>query len=216
MTGRGDPADRDRWARLRFAIIGPLLAAPPAKGDLQATLRALSSRTWQHPITGLPIRFGLSTIERWYHTARRARLDPVGALKTRVRTDAGQTRTLASETLEALHKQYREHPGWTTKLHYDNLRALLGEAAVPSYGTVRRYMASHGLDKQRRTGGPQTVCSPRSQELRSRARELLLAPRLSLWFTQCADCKGGLAQAVSTVHSRRPLSTDLSYAVVPG
>jgi putative transposase len=151
MTGRGDLADRDRWARLRFAIIGPLLAAPPAKGDLQATLRALSSRTWQHPITGLPIRFGLSTIERWYHTARRARLDPVGALKTRVRTDAGQTRTLASETLEALHKQYREHPGWTTKLHYDNLRALLGEAAVPSYGTVRRYMASHGLDKQRRT-----------------------------------------------------------------
>jgi hypothetical protein len=29
MVDRGDPADRDRWARLRFAIIGPLLAAPP-------------------------------------------------------------------------------------------------------------------------------------------------------------------------------------------
>ena len=28
--------DRDRWARLRFAIIGPLLAAPPTKGRLQA------------------------------------------------------------------------------------------------------------------------------------------------------------------------------------
>src|SRR6516164_5001477 len=88
------PDAYDRWARLRFAIIGPLLAAPPAKGDLQAVLRGLSSRTWQHPITGLPTRFGLSTIERWYQAARRARLDPVGALKTRVRTDAGQSRTL--------------------------------------------------------------------------------------------------------------------------
>jgi putative transposase len=29
VTDRGDPVDRDRWARLRFAIIGPLLAAPP-------------------------------------------------------------------------------------------------------------------------------------------------------------------------------------------
>jgi len=151
MADRGDPADRDRWARLRFAIIGPLLAAPPAKGDLQAVLRGLSSRTWQHPITGLPTRFGLSTIERWYQVARRARLDPVGALKTRVRTDAGQSRTLTPRALEALHAQYRQHPGWTIKLHHDNLRALLGEAEVPSYSTVRRYMASHGLDKQRRT-----------------------------------------------------------------
>jgi putative transposase len=51
----------------------------------------------------------------------------------------------------ALHAQYRQHPGWTTKLHHDNLRALLGETEVPSYGTVLRYMASQCLDKQRRT-----------------------------------------------------------------
>ena len=47
MTARRK-GDRDRWARLRFAIIGPLLAAPPAKGHLQAALRELSGRTWQH------------------------------------------------------------------------------------------------------------------------------------------------------------------------
>jgi hypothetical protein len=28
-----DLPQRDRWARLRFAIIGPLLAAPPAVGN---------------------------------------------------------------------------------------------------------------------------------------------------------------------------------------
>jgi hypothetical protein len=52
------PVDATRWARLHFAIIGPLLAAPPARGDLQTALRALAFRTWQHPITGLPTRFG--------------------------------------------------------------------------------------------------------------------------------------------------------------
>src|SRR5215468_4223094 len=150
VTDRGDLVDRDRWARLRFAIIGPLLAAPPLKGELQAMLRALSARTWQHPVSGQPIRFGVSTLERWYLTARRAKLDPVTALKTRIRTDAGRSRTLTPKLLEALHAQYRHHPGWSVQLHYDNLQALLGEAEVPSYVTLRRYMASQGLYKQRR------------------------------------------------------------------
>jgi transposase InsO family protein len=150
VTDRGDPVDRDRWARLRFAIVGPLLAAPPPKGELQAMLRALSARTWQHPVSGQPIRFGVSTLERWYLTARRAKLDPITALRTRIRTDAGRSRTLTPKLLEALHAQYRHHPGWSVQLHYDNLQALLGEAEVPSYVTLRRYMASQGLYKQRR------------------------------------------------------------------
>jgi len=32
----------DRWARLRFAIIGPLLAAPPATGELKSSLESLA------------------------------------------------------------------------------------------------------------------------------------------------------------------------------
>jgi putative transposase len=35
----------ERWAHLRFSVIGQLLAAPPRKGGLQDTLRALSLRT---------------------------------------------------------------------------------------------------------------------------------------------------------------------------
>ena len=58
MVIRHDPRDRDRWARLRFAIIGPLLAAPPESGELRAALQALAARTWQHPTSGLPVRFG--------------------------------------------------------------------------------------------------------------------------------------------------------------
>ena len=79
MSSADDPLKRDRWARLRFAIIGPLLAAPPAAGDLQAALAQLAARAWRHPLTGLEVRFGASTIERWYsaeHIVRRSETVP--------------------------------------------------------------------------------------------------------------------------------------------
>ena len=38
-----DKADPDCWARLRFAIIGPLLAAPPPRGQLRGEL----ARAWR-------------------------------------------------------------------------------------------------------------------------------------------------------------------------
>jgi putative transposase len=145
MTDQPDPGDRDRWARLRFAIIGPLLAAPPARGELQNTLRALSRRTWKHPTTGRPIQFGKSTLERWFYAARRASQDPVAVLKTKVRSDAGRPRVVSPRLIEVIHAQYRDHPSWSVQLHYDNLAALLGKGDVPSYATVRRYFAAQGL-----------------------------------------------------------------------
>lgn len=139
MAVRRDPLDRDRWARLRFAIIGPLLVAPPQAGELRATLAALSSKTWQHPSTGLPVSFGVSTLERWFYRARRASLDPVCALKTSIRSDLGRPRVMSTALIEALVAQYRDHPGWSCQLHYDNLGAALGEdVPLPSYTTVRR------------------------------------------------------------------------------
>ena len=42
----------ERWARLRFSVIGHLLAAPPAKGALRAALQQLAAREWRHPSTG--------------------------------------------------------------------------------------------------------------------------------------------------------------------
>jgi len=67
-----DLPQRDRWARLRFAIIGPLLAAPPATGDLHDALKALAAKSWRHPFTGLEMRFAVSTIERWLYAAKKA------------------------------------------------------------------------------------------------------------------------------------------------
>ena len=55
----------ERWASPRFAVVGQLLAAPPPKGELRAQIEELATREWPHPITGLPVRFGVSTMERW-------------------------------------------------------------------------------------------------------------------------------------------------------
>ena len=122
-----DLPHRDLWARLRFAIIGPLLAAPPVPGELHAALNALAARTWRHPFTGLDICFGVSTLERWYYAAKKA-ADPVQALRNQVRADIGRFPSLSVEAVQALTGQYREHPGWTAQLLHDNLRVILSAA----------------------------------------------------------------------------------------
>ena len=151
MTTVTDPIQRDRWARLRFSIIGPLLAAPPTPGELHRALRQLAAKTWRHPISGLDVEFGVSTLERWYYAARRA-CDPVAALKDRVRGDVNCFPSLMPLIIDTLTLQYREHPGWTVQLHVDNLRAAFksSDTAIPSYPTIRRYLKAQGMFRQAR------------------------------------------------------------------
>ncbi len=143
----------DRWARLRFSIVAPLLASPPAKGELRSEMARLAEKHWLHPITGQSTTFGLSTLERWYYRAR-AEQDPVAALRRPLRKDAGQQPSLTLELRQALRTQYRQHDDWSYQLHYDNLVALVGEkpelGPLPSYATIRRWMKSQGLFKKRR------------------------------------------------------------------
>jgi len=79
----------ERWAHLRFSVIGQLLAAPPPKGELAGAIAALAERTWHHPISSVPTRFGFSTIERWYYRALKEKRDPVAVLRRKLRADAG-------------------------------------------------------------------------------------------------------------------------------
>ena len=119
MKDGDNESRRERWARFRFSVIGPLLAAPPGKCELRSELEKLASRDYRHPITGVPTRFGLSTIERWYYQAREAQ-DPVDELKNRRRKDAGEHPSLGLRLRPLLRTQYREHPSWSYRLHYDN------------------------------------------------------------------------------------------------
>ena len=155
---QGTPSQR--WARLRFAIVGRLLAAPPARGGLRGELKELSQRFWEHPTTGERVRFGLSTIERWYYQARNEARDPVGALRRKDRKDAGTQPSLGERLRQTLRLQYEQHRSWSYQLHHDNLSVLVGQnqtlGRLPSYASVRRYMKRHGLTKVRRRSRRQT------------------------------------------------------------
>lgn len=143
---------QDRWARLRFSIIGHLLSSPPASGQLQIELAALAKKQWTHPITGLPVSFGLSTIEKWFYSCR-SQQNPVCALRTQRRSDAGKSQKLSLGIKNCIQAQYREHTSWSYQLHFDNVGAIIKQTpelgALPSYNTIRRYMKSNGLHKQR-------------------------------------------------------------------
>jgi putative transposase len=148
LSSSHDPAKREAQARLRFSIIGALFAAPPAKGELFAALRVLAAKPWRSPASGMDVRFSVPTLERWYYAARRAR-DPIAALTDRLRSYAGCFPSLSAQAEGALITQYREHPGWTIQLHYDNLQVTLAGNSSASYPTVRRFFKARGMVRQR-------------------------------------------------------------------
>lgn len=151
MAAEDDP---DRWARLRFAIIGPLLAAPPPSGELRKTLVALARQNWKHPVNGTAIRFSVPTLERWFYAARKAR-DPVAALRREVREDAGRFRALSAAVIQALEAQYHQHSGWT--VHYAPTLIMLRRCPYRlSSNAPNRRLTAHNvrlLRKQLRGNG---------------------------------------------------------------
>ena len=169
------PRVHERWAHLRFSVVGQLLAAPPSKGELTSAITMLSQRTWQHPTTGEPVRFGFSTIERWYYRALRERTDPVGVLRRKLRINAGQQHAVSDAVRQAVLAQYAAHKSWSVQLHHDNLVALAqtqpGLRPVPSYPTLRRFMKANGLDKRRRLT-PRTTSGAERAEARLLDREI--------------------------------------------
>jgi putative transposase len=165
VTDDEPPTAHERWARLRFSIVGPLLASPPAAGELRAELERLAEKPWQHPTRRERVHFALSTIERWYYAAR-AGDDPVGALRRKPRRDGGHQTAITHRLSQALRKQYQQHPKWSYKLHLDNLAVLPELEPLPSYSTLRRYMQAQGLLKRPRRSGKQE-CPHQNREQRS-------------------------------------------------
>ena len=208
VTGRDGSRVHERWAQLRFSVIGQLLAAPPAKGALRAALRQLAAREWRHPSTGAPIRFGVSTLERWFYRARNERHDPVRVLRRKRRQDAGDQGSMTVPLRQALLAQYDAHKSWSAQLHHDNLAALAETSSelrpVPSYATVRRFLAARGLIRRRTmttrqtTGALAAAARLEAREVRSyeaayvkRTLALGLPPR----FAQGADDARRMADA---------------------
>ena len=218
MTRTPHPSTAVLWARFRFSVVGSLLSSPPPRGKLRAALRSLAANTWRHPVTGREVRFAAVTIERWYYTARREKDDPVGVLRRAVRKDCGKV-SLAPALAEHLFDQYRDHPQWSYKLHYDNLAALVKAdptlGPLRSYSTVRRYMQAHGLTRKPRPaskgrpGEARAAQRRQSREVRSYEAEYVGA----LWhldfhhgsrkvLTECGQWQRPIALGILDDHSR--------------
>jgi transposase InsO family protein len=170
----GNARTSECWARFRFSVVGHLLAAPPPAGQLHQQLRLLAAQSWQHPVNGEAVQFGVSTLERWYYLARAAK-DPIHALERKTRSDQGQHPALSSRVREALAAQYCDHPSWSYQLHADNLAARVEAdptlGPMPSYASVLRFMKSRGLLKRPRRG-PAHSPGARRAEARYEAREI--------------------------------------------
>jgi transposase InsO family protein len=150
MSNNNEKNVQERWARLRFLVVGPLLACPSEK--LANDLRALAAKEWKHPTEDRLVKFGQSTIERWYYKAKRSQR-PFADLGRQTRSDAGCRRALSAELEAELLKQHKNNPNWTYRLHFDNLAVVAAQkeqpADMPSYQTVRRHMQSKGWFKRR-------------------------------------------------------------------
>jgi putative transposase len=162
-----------RWAQLRFAIIGALLAQAPEAGVLRMRLLELSERTWLHPTTLLPVRFSFKTIERWYYVAC-GHDRPTIALARVVRSDAGRPKGLTPEVMTLLQQSYARRRDWSYLLHYDNLKARFEQRpeAVPSYTTVWRSMRAQGLVPTRHPSDTHDTPSARATRARFANREV--------------------------------------------
>lgn len=177
MSSNDPLSSRDRWARLRFAIVGPLLAAPPKCGELRPLLRELAKKTYRHPLGDQPIRFGYSTLERWWYCCKNAE-DPVAALREYPRSHGGRRPSLSSTAIEVLRTHYGANPNWSAQLHADNLRAVLLErepdTRIPSYSSVRRYLKAQGLfrrSKPKRDTAGAIAAQQRLEQLEVRSYE---------------------------------------------
>jgi transposase InsO family protein len=197
MSDKRPGAAHGRWAEFRFGVIGGLLSAPPKRGELEAEIAIQARKTWTHPISGEPTKFHASTISRWYYTALSQPADLVGALRPKVRKDAGRHRARFGEAVwDVLAKLYADHPGWTYQLHSDNLTVLcekepkrLGPA--PSYSTVRRHMKGQGWLRRRPRRNDDRPGAQRARDARSKreSRSWEATHNHALWHLDFHDAK---------------------------
>jgi putative transposase len=154
--------------------VGILVQSPPRAGELQEALGALAGRHWRHPVTGVDVKFGFSTIERWFYECRMV-TDPLAALRDKVRKDIGSFPSFSPEAEKALKGLYVAYPSWNAQLHHDNLHVVLSEESepqrCPSYPSVRRYLKAHGMKRKRPKRGMELLEPERIVEHEVRSYE---------------------------------------------
>lgn len=125
-----DLAPYERWARLRFAVVGPFPESSPEGRMLKKTLANLAKQPWRHPTKSAHyVHFSQTTIERWFYLAKNA-ANPMEALRRRVRCDAGVSRVCSDALVGYLQQQYVDYPTWTYWLHHGNVVTYVEQPAT--------------------------------------------------------------------------------------
>jgi len=188
-------SSHELWARLRFQIVGSLLASPPKEGELREALERLSKCTWKHPTrVGEYTHFSLSTIERWYYIAKRSS-NPIDALRRRPRKDAGTWKAFSAAVIEVLRSQYDDFPAWSYQLHRKNLAVLVEEQPslgyLPSYPSLVRFMRAHDMRRRKRRGNTRRpgLATTRARLEKREVRSFEVEYTGALWHLDFHDSK---------------------------
>ena len=143
-------------ALFRFGVIGALTRREMPRGELRASLLALTRQTFRPPGAERTRAFSFPTLERWYYAHREGGL---AALRPEARSDRGRARELTEAQRALLLDIRREHPSATAAVILREVVASgrVTEGAV-SETTLRRLFAEHGLDRvaQRDGAGART------------------------------------------------------------
>ena len=132
MARDDDTPARVRWARLRFSIIGPLLAVAARRRRAQARIDGARRAFVATPDDGRVACASRSRRSSAGTTRRAAQADPIRALAAQ----SPETRRHPPERVGRARRgrsaqQHQDHPRWSYQLHYDNLVALAPRGSAP-------------------------------------------------------------------------------------
>ena len=144
MPDKLEPKDHaERVAIFRAGIIGGLAARELERGELSAELEALSRIPFRPPGYNITRFYGVSTLERWFYAFRARGLEGLKPARTR----QGFARSLTEEQRALIVAIAQEHVGTPVSVIIRALRdAKALDLVEVSNNTIRRYLASQGLD----------------------------------------------------------------------
>ena len=131
----------ERVALFRAQIVGQLGARTLARGELQAELEALSRTPFRPPGSTITRCYSVVTLQRWYYALRAGGLE---GLAPRPRHE-GYAQDLSQAQRDLIVATAKEHPGTPVSVILQALRDARQIEEI-SNNTVRRFLASQGLD----------------------------------------------------------------------
>ena len=150
----------EKIALFRYALIAPLALEVLPHGELTRRAREIAARSYEIPFSHRT-QVSVDTLLDW---AQRYRLEGVGGLAPKPRSDRGTSRVLTPELAGRIERLKRENPYRTGTTLLRELTLASGSKTPPlSASTLYRFLKQRGLTTR---GASETGL--RAQEVRGR------------------------------------------------